>query len=69
MLHDRSKEQLVWTQQETTITPDNQGILLAGVHHIMLAPIEGVWLNILHILLAMHVNNACMMFMSHMHLV
>jgi hypothetical protein len=28
---------LVWTQQETTITLDNRDILLAGVHHTMVA--------------------------------
>jgi len=28
---------LVWTQQETTITLDNQGVLLAGVRHTMVA--------------------------------
>ena len=28
---------LVWTQQETTITLDNRGVLLAGVRHTMVA--------------------------------
>ena len=30
---------LVWTQQETTITLDNWGVLLAGVRHTMVASI------------------------------
>jgi hypothetical protein len=29
---------LVWTQQDTTISLDNRGVLLAGVRHTMVAP-------------------------------
>ena len=28
---------LVWTQQDTTITLDNRGVLLAGVRHTLVA--------------------------------
>jgi hypothetical protein len=43
---------LVWTQQDTTISLDNRGVLLAGVRYTMVAPRahlqEELCLNTLH---------------------
>jgi hypothetical protein len=58
---------LVWTQQETTITLDNRGVLLAGVCHTMVASMthlqSELCLNTLHTS-SSHacVNNACMFY-------